>query len=247
MVPIMKKKFLLTQLTAVILLAHSLTAAPSAEEVLDQHVKALGGVEAAKKLKTRNIKASFEMPAAGISADLEMISKAPDKLLSIITIPNLGAIHEGYDGKVAWSKNPFAGGITEKSGAQLAQARTQADFYRDVEIKDRLNNLTHEGTKTVDGEECHVISGKDHSGNTERMFISKKDHLIKQVVATIPDMAGAPMDATMRMSEYKKVDGMMIPHRIALIGPAEAAFVLTFKSVKHNEPVEDSKFAKPAN
>lgn len=242
----MKKKLLLTQLAAAVLLAHTLTAAPSAEEVLDQHVKAIGGEAAAKKLKTRHIKANFEMPAMGMTVDLDIISKAPDKLLTTITIPNMGVNQEGYDGKVAWSKNPFAG-VTEKSGAQLEQARAQADFYRDVEIKDRLTDLKHEGTKTVDGEECHVISGKDKSGNTERMFISKKDHLIKQIVSTIPDAAGTTMEATMRMSDYKKVDGLMVPHKIQMVEPAQAAFVMTFTSVKHNEPVDDSKFAKPAN
>lgn len=243
----MKRKLLLTQLAAAVLLAHSLTAAPSAEEVLDQHVKAIGGEAAAKKLKTRHIKATFEMPAMGMKADLEIISKAPDKLVSVFNIPNMGSIQEGYDGKVAWSKNPFGGGITEKSGAQLEQARAQADFYRDVEIKDRLTDLNHEGTKTVNGEECHVISGTDKSGNTERMFISKKDHLIKQIVSTIPDAAGTTMEATMRMSDYKKVDGLMVPHKIQMVEPAQAAFVMTFTSVKHNEPVDDSKFAKPAN
>jgi hypothetical protein len=243
----MKLKLLIMQLAAAVLLAQSLNAAPSAEEVLDQHIKALGGEAAAKKLKTRHIKANFEMPATGMSADLEIISKAPDKLLSMINIPNMGEIQEGYDGKVAWSKNPFGGGVTEKSGAQLEQTRAQANFYRDVEIKDRLKDLSHEGTKTVNGEECHVISGKDQSGNTERMFISKKDHLIKQVVSTIPDAGGTPMEATLRLSDYKKVDGIMVPHKIEMVEPAQAAFVMTFTSVKHNEPVDDSKFAKPAN
>ena len=242
----MKRKLLIIQLAAAVLLAQSLTAAPSAEQVLDQHIKALGGEAAAKKLKTRHIKADFEMPAASMSADLEIISKAPDKLLSKINIPNMGEIHEGYDGKVAWSNIP-AVGIIEKSGAQLEQTRTQADFYRDVEIKDRLKDLSQEGTKTVNGEECHVISGKDQNGNTERMFISKKDHLIKQVVSNITDAGGTPMEATMQLSDYKKVDGIMVPHKIELVEPAQAAFVITFTSVKHNEPVDDSKFAKPAN
>jgi hypothetical protein len=237
---------LLTQLAAAVLLAQSVIATPSPEEVLDQHVKALGGQAAAKKLKTRHIKANFEMPAAGITADLEIIAKAPDKLLTIVNIPNLGAIHEGYDGKVAWSKNPFIG-ITEKSGAQLDHTRAQADFYRDVEIKDRLTSLTHEGSKSVNGEECHVISGQDQSGNTERMFISKKDYLIKQLVSIIPDASGATMEATLRMSDYRKVDGLMIPHKIEIVEPSQAAFVMTFTSVKHNEATNDSKFAKPAN
>lgn len=245
----MKRVILFIQLGVLTLLAQTLTltAAPSAEEVIDQHIKAIGGVDAAKKLKTRRIKGTFEMPTAGIYADYELITKAPDKLLSIITIPNLGTIQEGYDGKIGWTKNPFAGGISEKSGAQLHQTRTQADFYRDVELKDRLKELTHEGTKTVDGEECHVISGKDQVGNTERMYISTKDHLIKRLVVTIPAMSGDLMEATMRVSDYKKVDGIMIPHKVALIEPTEANFVLLFTSVTHNEPVDDSKFAKPSN
>lgn len=242
----MKRKFLLTQLAAAVLLAHTLNAAPSAEEVLDQHVKAIGGEAAAKKLKTRKIMAKFEMPAAGMVADLEIIAKAPNKILTSINIPNMGTMLEGYDGKVAWSKNPFVG-TSEKSGAQLEHARSQADFFRDVEIKDRLTDLKYEGTKTVNGEECHVVSGKDQSGNIERMFISTKDHLIKQMVTVIPGQTGGTMEATMRVSDYKKIDGLMVPHKMEMIQPPEAAFVMTFTSVKHNEPVDDSKFAKPAN
>ena len=116
------KKLLLLTLAAALFAGNSpLVAAPSAEDLVKKHIKAIGGLEAYKKIKTRQIKGVIEIPTQSITADMTIMSKAPDKQRTEIDIPGMGKILEGYDGKVAWSQNPWTG-LMDKAGGQLKQA-----------------------------------------------------------------------------------------------------------------------------
>src|SRR5205823_12522020 len=57
---------------------------PSADEILDKYVEALGGKAAFEKFSSRVVKGALELPAMGITSGAEIYAKAPNKwLLSI--------------------------------------------------------------------------------------------------------------------------------------------------------------------
>ena len=61
---------------------------PTVDEILDRYVQALGGRQAAEHVTSRIMKGS-RVGADGILIPEEVYSKAPDKLLTVITYPNL--------------------------------------------------------------------------------------------------------------------------------------------------------------
>ncbi len=237
------KKLLPFLLAAAVFAGHSpLQAAPSAEELLQEHIKALGGADAFKKITTRQMKAEIEIPGAGIKAGMTIMSKAPDKQRTEIDIPDMGKVVEGYDGKVAWSQNPFLG-IIEKSGGQLKQARQQADFYRDVELLTRYTGWTHKGKETIDGQTTDVLEGKSKEGTTDLLYLDEKTRLLVQI-KTEAETPQGKIPVISKLSDYRDVDGLKLPHKIAVEAGPEG-FKMTVKEIKHGIALDDKLFSKP--
>jgi hypothetical protein len=238
------KKLLLLSLAAAFLAGNPLSAAPSGEELIKKHLKAIGGEEAHRKLKTRQMKGVIQIPAMGLAADMVLTLKAPDKQRVDIDIPGMGKVSEGYDGKIAWASNAMLGGVIEKSGAALKEAKKQADFYRDIDLMTRYESWTLKGKETVDGKSTHMIEGKSKEGTTDVLYLDEQTHLIVQLKVETETDEGRVV-VTSRLGDYKEVDGIQVPHSISVEAEA-GGFNMKVTEVKHGLELDDKLFAKPA-
>ncbi len=240
----MKNPFQIILAAALLSGGITLHAAPSAEEILKEHVKAIGGEAAFKKMKSREMVAVFDIPAQGISADMKITTKAPNKMRTELDIPGMGKIVEGFDGTVAWSQNPFTG-LMEKEGDQLKQAKEQADFYRDVEIAKRYETWTVKGKEKVGDKDAFVLVGSSADGSKETMFVDAESYLLLKVTATA-DTPSGKMDTSSTLSNYQTIDGLKLPFNID-IESAAGNMTMKIKSVKNNVEAPDTLFGKPKN
>lgn len=238
------KRILSFLLAAAVLAGPSLLqAAPTAEDLIKEHMKALGGADAYKKIKTRQMKGVIDIPMQGISAEMVIMSKAPDKQRTEIDIPGMGKVVEGCDGKTAWSQNPWTG-LMDKTGAQLKQAQQQAEFYRDIELLTRYTGWTLKGKETIDGKSTDVLEGKTKEGTVDTLFLDEKTHLLVQLKAEVESEQGR-MTVVSKLSDYRDVDGIKMPHSIKIeAGPG--GFNMTVKEIKHGLALDDKLFSKPA-
>ena len=60
-----------------------------------------------------------------MSGELEMMAARPNKLLMRVSIPAIGTVEEGYDGKVGWSIDPVAGPVADDGPPALTSAPTK--------------------------------------------------------------------------------------------------------------------------
>jgi hypothetical protein len=73
------------------------------------------------------MKATLEVPAAGMRADIEALHIFGDRSFFMRTnIAGLGEVLAGFDGKTAWSKEPMSGAKL-LTGLEAAQAAEEAD------------------------------------------------------------------------------------------------------------------------
>ena len=82
---------------------------PAAEEILKRYRTAIGGEAAIKKHTSRVVAGSFEILAQNMKGDLKITAAAPDRLRLIISLPGVGDLERGYDGRVGWSLDPAVG------------------------------------------------------------------------------------------------------------------------------------------
>ena len=228
-----------------VLAALSASAAePALKDILDAHLKAIGGAEAHRKLRSSELRGRLELAALPDPATITILSQAPDHQLVTVEAPAFGVVTEGFDGNVAWAKNPFTG-LTEKTGDALTQARRQSRFHRDIELATRFQKLELAGREELHGKPVHVLRGTYAEGDTEMLYLDAATHLIVQVKGRIVTPEGA-LDSRMELGDYRTVDGIKVPFLLRLVEPAPAAFTMKITELKHNVPADGAPFSKPA-
>jgi len=226
-------------------------AAPADKQidaVLDRYTEAMGGRAAIEKVTTRIMKASFEGPGMPAALDWTQYAKAPNKQLAEIDIAGMGKMLDGFDGQVAWSKNPFAG-LRVKEGDELAKQKRDADFYRDLHLRTVYTNLTYKGTEKVNGADVSVLEAKPSAEAVERWYFDAANGILVRQDSEF-NTADGRMKLQMLFSDHRVVGGIKYPHlmriRTDIPGQPGAEFSIKVKEIRHNEVIEDAKFAKPA-
>src|ERR1700761_8296627 len=218
-------------------------ALPTADALLANYVKAIGGRDAGMKGTSRLSKGTINVPAYNIEGTVEVHMKAPDKLLSVAVIGGQAYKH-GFDGTVAWSDTPNEG-LTEEKGAALAAAKREADFYHQLDLQKLYSQLTVTGVETVNGKDTFVLEAVTPEGAKDHIYFDTKTYLILRSVNHRASPEGTDAVYTGDLEDYRDVDGMKIPFVIHQSSD-QAAFVITFTDVKNNVELTDDQFTKPA-
>jgi hypothetical protein len=118
------------------------TQAPTIEQIIDKYVQAIGGKTAVEKINSRIMKGS--LITSGGSAPIEVFEKAPNKFLVIIDSPVSGLSQNGYNGSVAWSKNPQRG-LREMSGPEVENFKREYDLHKETKLQEFYSKMTVKG------------------------------------------------------------------------------------------------------
>jgi hypothetical protein len=225
------------------------TALPTVDEVVARYVVALGGPAAVQKLTRRVIVGEAESSLFAGKARWEYVACAPDKRVSTLDVPKLGAIVDGFDGAVAWRKSADLPPVT-LSGEELAKARRDAQFHRDSNLKVIYPDLTIQGVEQVGGEACYLAVAKPSAGAVERFFFSQKSGLLLRQDSEFNTASGRVISSA-TYDDYRTVDGVRIPFVMRVkaggagTGGKDVSFIMRFREVRHNVPVDESRFNPP--
>ncbi|MGA8405571.1 MAG: hypothetical protein WB680_00190 [Candidatus Acidiferrales bacterium] len=224
--------------------AQAATAAtPTADQVLDHYVKAIGGRAAWTKLNSRVSKGTIEIPSMNnLSGSVEIHEKAPNSMLAVITLG--GAVFEqGFDGTTAWSDDP-QNGLRVLGGAELEDARREADFYHPLDLKKLYTKMTVTGTEKVNDRDAYVVEASTGEGDPDKMYFDTESWLLVRAInhRNTPDGVKA---FQAEVGDYKDVDGVKLPFTVHQ-SSAESAFTIHFTEIQHNLQLADGQFAKPS-
>ena len=215
---------------------------PPAKEVIARYVKALGGRDEILKHSSTTHKGVWSLPAQGITGAFELLRAKPNKQLLIIKMGDQGEIRNGFDGKVGWTINPFAGAMLLE-GAQLEQAREDANFHRELHNPDDFKSMETVAKTTFQDQECYELKLVSKSGNTRQEFFDVKTGLLAGARQTQETPQGL-METTMALEDYKRFGPIQEPTKIT-IEVAGFDQMLTISSVERDN-VPASAFDRPA-
>ncbi len=214
---------------------------PSAAEVLERYRTAIGGEEAFRKHTSRTVKGTFEIPAQGIKGELTMYAAAPNLSRVIVTLPGLGELQRGFDGKIGWSIDP-AIGPRLLEGRELDEFRHSAEFYDELHEPGQFKSMTVVGKTTFEGQEVYELRLVRQSGFEYTEYFNVESGLMAgaRVNASSP-MGQTPM--TSIIDEYKRFDGLLLATltRQRMMGLEQ---VMTVSSVVF-DAVDAKKFEQP--
>lgn len=216
---------------------------PTADQVFEKYVRAIGGKAAFEKLKTRIWKGTY-ITAGGDSLPYEVQQAAPNKFFSTLSTPQQGAFITVFNGTRGWQQN--ARGVREFTGSDLSQLKNFAGFFGGVNLKEQYSQMKVVRQEKVGERETYLVRATSIDGSDERLsFDAKTGLLLRRIV--IERTVLLPLPEETDFDDYREVDGVKLPFTIRVynIDPAHNV-TRKFTEIKHNLPVADVKFKIPA-
>jgi photosynthetic reaction center cytochrome c subunit len=212
---------------------------PSADQVLDKYLAAVGGAEVLKKIKTRVQKGTIE--AFGGQFPIEVYSEAPDKRLSI-THPQTGPSVTAFNGEVGWLTTP--GGVHRMSAGEGEAARIDALLYFPIQLREMYREFKVQPGE--DGGERTTIqvlaTGKGRP--TLRLFFDQENGLLLRLIRYAETPLGQN-PTQIDYGDYRDANGVKIAYRWTLTRPG-ASFTIRIDQVQQNVPIDEKLFVPPA-
>lgn len=215
---------------------------PTVQEILAKYVKAIGGREANEKIKSRMMAGTVEFAPMGLKGTFETYTAPEAKSLTKMNIAGIGEMLEGLDGTTAWAVNPIQGS-RDKTGAELAQAKMLANFYREVNLEKSFSKLELKGIEKVGDKDAYVIVASADGSATETWYFDTLSGMLLRTDMNIVSPEGV-RPAKVFYEEMRTADGVTVPVKIRTQIPGMEV-IMTATELKHGVPLDDSKFAKP--
>jgi hypothetical protein len=222
----------------------------SVDELMAKTIAAHGGEAALRKHKSLVTTYVLDFPNQGLTGEGKMSSRAPnwtEQSNTFIALgKKIGALREYFDGASGGIETSFS--LPDvKTAEQLADARTQSDFYALPNWKMLFKSVAIEKLDKVDGEDVYVVVLSPERGNPMTEYISTKSFLIlKRMTFNASDDEDQSGMMTETYSDYRLVDGVMLPFKTVQQTPGFGEIVIQVKEAKFDAPLPDALFRAQA-
>jgi len=213
---------------------------PTGREVVERYVKATGGEEAYKAIKSQRVVAVMKIPAQGMEMTSTAVFKAPGKAVTTVEIPGLGTIVQGTDGKRVWTSSMLEGSRLLEGKEAEAQKR-MADVREPLQLDKWFESVTTEGIEEVEGSPAYRVKFVTKSGVEETRWYNVESGYMVQSEST-QFSNGAPITVRTTFSDYRKVGDLRISHKqTAMMMGME--MIAEVQEVEINPEISDDELA----
>lgn len=213
-----------------------------ASEILEKMIEAQGGRKILEGIKDTTMSGTFEMPMMGISGSMTVYQKEPNK--TRMDAEFMGMVFtQAFDGEIGWRINPETGGVEELS-----------EIATEYEKRDALGNeallhpekhgitYTYKGKEQIEGKDYFILEAAYSDGYKSTAYVDSKTYLTYKTKGLSLDMMEVEADTETIISDYQKVNGVMVPKTIVIIQNGEESMTITIAEVSFNTGLEDSLF-----
>ena len=158
-------------------------ALPTADEILNKYVQAVGGAAALEKITSRVEKGTISFGPQQLQ--VEVLAKAPNKRISLVHTPN-GDNITAFDGHAGWIGNPGPRPPREMSALENEAIGFDATFYLPTELKKMFAQFrVRPATDKIGGHDVVQLIGANPEKPPVRLFFDKESGLlVRRVVQT---------------------------------------------------------------
>jgi len=211
----------------------------TSEKVLNDYVSALGGQDKLDKVKDMTMTSKISI--AGLPAEANGVTrqKRPNLFYQEISVAGMGTLNKStYDGKVG--KVSGMQGSKTVSGEELEEFKKQGEFFPETRYAENGYDLKLESISMVDGEKAYVMIVTDPSGEKFTEYYSVESGLKIKEEATQEGPQG-PMTSSTTYSDYREVNGVMIPFtQVVIAGPQK--IIINMDKVEINTGLKAADF-----
>lgn len=213
----------------------------TAEQILDNYEKAIGGREAWEKFTTEHMVARVG-PIGGIeSGAYEEYDATPSKSYQATALPG-ASIKVGFDGVTGWTiSSPM--GLRTLSGDDLATVSRLSHFPEEIRFREQFKDWKLKGVQKVNGHDAYVLEGTPAEGEPWVYYFDTKTWLRLRFER---NPSGANAIGAIEFDDYREVQPSKVKFPFSVTEP-DAGIALRIYTVEFNVPVDDSIFKPPVS
>jgi CubicO group peptidase (beta-lactamase class C family) len=221
----------------------------SVDELITKIIAAEGGEQNLRKHKSRLITAEIDFEHQGIKGLATTSARAPNALATHIQMmalgKKIGTIDEYFDGTEGAEVASFSPG-EEKAGKSLEDARINSDFYGVLNWKKLFKTIEIKRMSKVNDEDVYVVVKTPEKGNPVTDYISAKSFLLlRRDTIQTSNTSNISLPITEYYSDYRLVEGLMIPFKSTTNIPSIGDVTSIIKTVKFDVDIPDAVFHVP--
>jgi len=219
----------------------SAPALPSADDILNKYVQAVGGAAALEKITSRIETGTVNV--GGRDLAVEVFAKVPNKRIAIVHTPN-GDTITAFDGHTGWLGNPGPRPPREMSRQETETVSFDAAFRRPTELKTMFAQFRVRPSEKINGHDAVQVIGLNQDQPPTRLFFDKDSGLLVRTIRYAQTPVGRN-PTQIDYADYREEGGVKIPLQWTVARPG-GRFTIQISKVEQNVPIADSKFEKPA-
>ncbi len=224
---------------SVLVLTTATASAQSADKIVKQAAKAMGGDKALRSIKAWQIRGSITNLKDGASGSYRASAMKPNLYLGTFDIRGL-EMSAGFSGKSGWMRDS-RNGLRTLTGVASRDFQFEAWWrnHRWLEYKKEKARIAYAGQTTINQKAANTVILTSPKNAKVRMHFDQTSGLL--VREELP--AGAA-NRVFDYSDYRAVNGVMEPHTINLTD-GEERYEIKIEQVIHNPQLDLSIFDFP--
>jgi photosynthetic reaction center cytochrome c subunit len=218
---------------------------PSADQILDKYIQAIGGADRLAKLTSFTGHGIYQ----GYQDDkypMDVFVKAPNQLSTVIHTA-AGDSTTTYNGSAGWIAGPATErpvALLDLTDGDLAGAKLDAVLWFPAQIKPALTQWRGASATTIDGLDVQMIQGTGDGRYPVNLYFDSKSGLLARVVRYTESPVGLN-PTQIDYADYREVaGGVRMPYRVTVTW-LDGKSTTAFSEIQPNVPVDAARFAKP--
>jgi hypothetical protein len=228
-------------LTFLILLCFLKANAQTADDIIDKHVKAIGGQDAWKKINT--IRQEAVINVNGTEIKVESVTAQGKGSRQTISFAGLSG-YTIFTPTAGYNFYPWQGHVKPEAitPEELKENEDNMDAQGPlINYKEKGHTVEYVGTDDFEGTDCYKIKLTEKSGKIITFYIDPSNYFIIHSV-TITKANGQESESKTDYSNYQKLpEGIWMPMNIS------GGNTIKIKKTEINVPVDESVFKPSTN
>ena len=232
---------------AAIALLSAAASAQTAEEIIDKHIQARGGMEKLKAIRTVRSTGKREIQP-GFSVPIVLEQMRQNKMRADFTVQGMtGSL--AYDGARGWQLMPFQG----KTDPEPMPEDMVKDFAEDSDIdgpfvdwKQKGHKVELVGKEQVEGTDAYHLKLTRKEGTVSDVWFDA-DSFLEIKSSTRRTVRGTQQELEAVIGDYKDAGGgVIMPYSVQFGEKGQPKLSMTFDKIEINPAIEAARFNMPA-
>lgn len=221
--------------------------AQTADEVVNNYITAIGGIEKINSVKSAKMTGKFSAGSMDIS--FTRLYKKPMKMKMEMQIQGMTMI-QAYDGTMAWMLNPFQGSREPEKMSEVdaKSVKENADFEGTiVNYKEKGATIELIGKEDMEGTEVFKIKLTNKDGDVTNYYFDSGSYLLLKE-SYKRKMGEKEVSVEVFYGNYKTVEGLLYPFSVEIKSPDSPMGgdqKAVMETMELNVPTEDADYVMP--